>query len=115
MAVGKVTEVLDPKTRDGIGKNGKPWSQAKVKLDSGDVAYVFNPVEIGDVLESYDNNGYTNWRRAKAGAYGESTSAAPKAAPAASNELLELVKDNNRMLKQLVGDVDDDTPDFGDL
>lgn len=109
--IAKVVSIEDPQAKSGMGKNGKPWSQAKVALDNGKFAWVFNPVGVGYVLESYENNGYTNWRKAKEGAYGNS---APKASPAASSELLELLKDNNRMLKQLVGDVDDDTPDFGE-
>jgi len=41
----------------------------------------------------------------------------PAQAPQASNELLELVKDNNRMLKALVGETTNEVeePDFGDL
>lgn len=41
----------------------------------------------------------------------------PAQAPQASDELLELVKDNNRMLKALVGETTNEVeePDFGDL
>lgn len=53
---------------------------------------------------------------------GTAPTTAPQPAQQAlgSNELLELVKDNNRMLKLLVGDSDSDTneatePDFGEL
>ena len=58
--------------------------------------------------------------RFQADPYGDApaqTAPQPVQAPQASNELLELVKDNNRMLKALVGETTNEVeePDFGDL
>lgn len=127
MEVAKVVSIEDSSVKSGTNKKGQPWSQAKVALDNGKTAFVFNPVGVGDVLESYENNGYTNWRKAKEGAYAPQTAPQPAQAPVASDELLTLVKDNNRMLKALVGETEStnetgddlppaeayDEPDFG--
>ena len=115
--IAKVVSIEDANVKEGMGKKGK-WVQAKVNLDNSKTAYVFQPIEVGDVLESYENQGYTNWRKAKEGAYGEQVKPATQSSPVASNEVLELLRDNNKMLKQLTGEVDVEgndlpEPDFG--
>ena len=115
--IAKILEIIDSKVDEGVGPRGA-WTKSKVKLDNSTTAYLFNPVSVGDVLESYENNGYTNWRKAKEGAYGEQVKPATQSSPVASNEVLELLRDNNKMLKQLTGEVDVEgndlpEPDFG--
>lgn len=58
--------------------------------------------------------------RFQADPYGDApaqTAPQPVQAPQASDELLDLVRDNNRMLKALVGETTNEVeePDFGDL
>lgn len=62
METSEITAILDPAAHTGIGKNGKPWTQAMVELQNGAQVRMFMPVRVGDKVESYDNNGYKNWR-----------------------------------------------------
>jgi hypothetical protein len=39
---------------------------ARVRLSNGKEANIFQPIDIGDAVESYDNKGYMNWRKISA-------------------------------------------------
>lgn len=63
MAESSVIRILDVNAKQGIGKTGKPWSMSKVQLQTGEQVYIFNPIGIGDVVESVQNGEYINWNR----------------------------------------------------
>ena len=64
-----VTEILDDYAKHGTsrGKDGKDfdWSMSRVGLSNRESAFIFNPVNIGDVVEmkETERNGtvYKNW------------------------------------------------------
>ena len=65
MAEAIVTEILDDNAKSGIGKNGKPWSMSRVGLSNGESIFIFNPIELGQVVESHQDGAYTNWKPKK--------------------------------------------------
>ena len=60
-----VTEILDAAAHTGMGKNNKPWTQAMVELENGSQVRIFQPIKVGDKVESYKNGDYINWRIVK--------------------------------------------------
>lgn len=98
MAQAKVKNILDPEAQSGMGKNGKPWSMAQVELDNGKSIKIFNPIEVGDLVESYKNGEYWNWRKVKPG-QGEA-----QPAPANTDALRELYKLNLAIYKAITGE-----------
>lgn len=62
--IQEVAEILDPSVKTGVGKLGE-WTQAKVKLKNGETAYIFQPIEVGDMVEAFQNGEYTNWKIVK--------------------------------------------------
>lgn len=62
--IQEVVEILDPQIKTGVGQKGE-WSQAKVKLKNGEIAYIFQPIEVGDMVEAFQNGQYTNWKIVK--------------------------------------------------
>ena len=97
MATAKVKNILDPEAQSGMGKNGKPWSMAQVELDNGKSIKIFNPIEVGDLVESYKNGEYWNWRKVKGGQTETS-------APANTDALRELYKLNLAIYKAITGE-----------
>lgn len=61
-----VINIIEPNAKSGVGKNNKPWSMARVELSNKESVFVFNPVEIGDVLVAVQNGEYINWQKKKA-------------------------------------------------
>lgn len=66
MAEATVTEILDDSAKSGMGKNGKPWSMSRVGLSNGESVFIFNPIDIGQVVESVQDGEYINWKPKKA-------------------------------------------------
>ena len=97
MATAKVKNILDPEAQSGMGKNGKPWSMAQVELDNGKSIKIFNPIEVGDLVESYKNGEYWNWRKVKGGQ-------TETPAPANTDALRELYKLNLAIYKAITGE-----------
>lgn len=64
MTLARIRNVIDATFRTGE-KNGKSWSIAKVELDNGKTTNIFNPIAVGDTVESFEKDGYTNWRLPK--------------------------------------------------
>lgn len=62
--IQEVVEILDPSVKTGVGQKGE-WTQAKVKLKNGETAYIFQPIEVGDMVEAFQNGQYTNWKIVK--------------------------------------------------
>lgn len=56
-----ITETITEAIKTGEGSRG-PWQQDVVALDDGQQVRIFTPYDIGDEVESVENNGYTNWR-----------------------------------------------------
>ena len=63
MAQATVKTIIEREAKSGIGSNGKPWSKAHVELDNGKTINIFNPINEGDVVESFKNGNYWNWRK----------------------------------------------------
>lgn len=64
----QVREIVDAEVKSGVGAKG-PWTQALVELEDGQQVRIFQPIKVGDNVESYEteSNGtkYTNWRLVK--------------------------------------------------
>jgi hypothetical protein len=63
-----VTSINNPEIKKGFGSNNKPWSMAHVQLNTGETAYIFNPIAIGDPVMKQKTTGkdgkeYENWVR----------------------------------------------------
>jgi hypothetical protein len=84
MEEATVQAIKQRAVKTGTGAKGA-WQQDIVILDTGEEVRIFAPIEVGDPVESYDNeyNGktYKNWRL-KDGA--QSSGAGPK--PAGSSD-----------------------------
>ena len=107
----KVTAIIDEKFKEGNGAKG-PWSISSVELDTGIVANVFNPVAVGDEVESYEteNNGrtFTNYRKVRTG--GGNSNQALKYIAEQNKELLSRVDELNAKLIYLVEKMDSRAP-----
>lgn len=62
----RVSAINNPEIKRGMSAAGKPWSQAHVLLSNGAMAYIFNPIAIGDKVvqetrQGKDGKEYTNW------------------------------------------------------
>lgn len=57
----RVVRVLDPEVASGVNDNGA-WARAEVEFDNGWTKQVFQPVRVGDMVESYKNGQYWNYR-----------------------------------------------------
>ena len=87
----KVTAIIPGSEKGGMGKNGKPWSSVKVEIDDGFAqTYIFQPIAIGDEVEAYENNGYTNYRKVKQGSMEIAT-------------IINMLQDMTKKLDQLLG------------
>lgn len=53
----KVVKIINDNVNSGAN-----WSQSSVELNDGQIVRIFNPVQIGDTVESFINGKYTNWR-----------------------------------------------------
>lgn len=61
-----VTQILDDKAKHGYSeKTKKEWSMSRVGLSNGESAFIFNPIEVGDVVEEQINGEYKNWAKKK--------------------------------------------------
>ena len=60
-----VNEILDDRAKVGKTKAGKDYSMSRVGLSNGESAFIFNPIEIGDVVELTINGEYKNWAKKK--------------------------------------------------
>lgn len=80
----RVTRIVDPHAAAGDS-----WSQASVQLDNGQIVRIFNPINVGDEVESYQNGRYTNWRIMK-----------PKAGAGAG-----IPSDTEKTINQMAGDI----------
>lgn len=60
-----VLRVLDDNAKNGVGKTGKPWSMSRVELKNGESVFIFNPIDIGDVVVEVQNGEYRNWQKKK--------------------------------------------------
>lgn len=61
-----VTQILDDNAKSGTSaKTNKPWSMSRVGLANGESTFIFNPIEIGDVVEATKNGEYINWAKKK--------------------------------------------------
>lgn len=56
----RVERIVNESVNSGV-KNNKQWSQASVQLNDGQIVRIFNPVMVGDEVESVTNGQYTNW------------------------------------------------------
>jgi hypothetical protein len=81
-------------------KDGKPFSQAMVELENGAQTRIFNPIKVGDKVESYRNNDYINWRIVKQ----------DKADQAELMKIIQLMYDDIQAIKKMVGVTDKDEP-----
>lgn len=61
MAEATVIQIVDDNAKNGTTKAGKPYTMSRVGLSNSESVFVFNPVSIGDVLESVESGGYINW------------------------------------------------------
>lgn len=62
----KVREIIEAVAMEGVSaKTGRPWSKAKVELDNGVQTFIFNPIRVGEEVESFQNGDYKNWRLVK--------------------------------------------------
>jgi hypothetical protein len=63
MQESTVTEILDDSAKSGVSaKTGKAWSMSRVGLANGESVFIFNPIELGQVVEAVKDGEYTNWR-----------------------------------------------------
>lgn len=53
----KVTKIINDNVNSGAN-----WSQSSVQLNDGQIVRIFNPVQIGDTVESFENGKYINWK-----------------------------------------------------
>lgn len=61
-----VTEILDDRAKFGTSaKTNKEWSMSRVGLNNGESTFIFNPIEIGDVVTLVVNGEYKNWQKKK--------------------------------------------------
>lgn len=65
MDIVHVTEVLDDRAKVGKTKTGKDYTMSRVGLSNGESTFIFNPIEIGDVVEEQINGEYKNWAKKK--------------------------------------------------
>lgn len=102
----KVTEILEENVRTGTGSKGD-WAMHLVKLDDDDEVRIFAPIEVGDEVESYEYNGYTNWRKAGGNGGGGSSKKSSSSQGGGKNydkelkELRELTVSQNREIAEL--------------
>lgn len=62
----KVTRIINDRIKESAS-----WSMSLVELDDGQQVRIFNPISVGDEVESYVKDGYTNWKIKKGGASGD--------------------------------------------
>lgn len=62
----KVARIVNESVRETAN-----WSMALVELSDGQQVRIFNPISVGDEVESYLKDGYTNWKIKKGGASGD--------------------------------------------
>ena len=66
MQEATVTQIVDANAKSGTSaKTNKPWSMSRVGLSNGESVFIFNPIEVGDVVEAVQNGDYTNWQKKK--------------------------------------------------
>ncbi len=53
----KIVKIVNDNVNSGVN-----WSQSSVQLNDGQIVRIFNPVTVGDIVESFQNGKYTNWR-----------------------------------------------------
>lgn len=53
----KVVKIINDNVNSGAN-----WSQSSVQLNDGQIVRIFNPVQIGDTVESFENGKYINWK-----------------------------------------------------
>lgn len=110
METATVQSIKQRAVKSGEGSKGH-WQQDIVILDNGQEARIFAPIEVGDPVESYENeyNGktYINWRLADG-----HVSSGPKPGPAAgaaagtitTDQIWALLHEVNDRLKVLMGE-----------
>lgn len=63
MQESSVIRILDDNAKHGVSaKTGKGWSMSRVELQNGESVFMFNPIEIGQVVEAVKDGDFTNWR-----------------------------------------------------
>lgn len=61
-----VNQILDDRAKHGYSeKTKKEWSMSRVGLSNGESAFIFNPIEVGDIVEEQINGEYKNWAKKK--------------------------------------------------
>ena len=61
-----VIQIVDDNAKSGVSaKTNKPWSMSRVGLSNGESTFIFNPIEIGQVVEAVKDGEYINWRPKK--------------------------------------------------
>lgn len=82
MDTATVVGIKQRAVKSGVGAKGD-WQQDIVILDNGEEVRIFGPIEIGDTVESYDNdyNGkvYKNWRLKDGSQAGPASNPKPRA------------------------------------
>jgi uncharacterized protein YlxW (UPF0749 family) len=101
--------------------SGANWSQASVELNDGQIVRIFNPVMVGDIVESERNGQYTNWKVLKQSTTSDMDKIVNEMAKTVQ-KLEKRVEDLERQIKDLTmdklkqtnyGEVDmRDAPDF---
>lgn len=88
----EVVKVIDPFAKSGFSeKTQKEWSMAYVELSNGEKARIFNPIAVGDKVESVQNGEYKNWVKVRP----------PKVD---GNEVMEALKRIESKLDKLLGE-----------
>ena len=81
---------------------GATWSMSSVELSDGQIVKIFNPVMVGDEVESYQKDNYTNWRIKKVQA-----GAVSGDAEKIINMLSKQVQEQGELLQTLLGRIND--------
>lgn len=62
--MSKITAIIDPSFRSGVGKTGKPWTMMKVEVE-GKEASIFAPANVGDEVKLTYSEQYKNYNAEK--------------------------------------------------
>jgi hypothetical protein len=93
----KVTSIINSEVNKGA-----TWSMSSVELSDGQIVKIFNPVMVGDEVESYQKDNYTNWRIKKVQA-----GAVSGDAEKIINMLSKQVQEQGELLQTLLGRIND--------
>jgi len=114
--MAKIERIIDDSYKSGVAKTGKAWTKAKIETDDGVTATGFVPdwgIKVGDEVRVED-----------AGQWGMQFQVVSKPKQAATvtddvskvlNDIYKLAAENNSLLKQIAGTIEEAEPDLGDL